>query len=265
MGYNPPMRRFKITLQYDGTRYNGWQIQRNGITIQGLIEDVIYRITRQRIKVIAAGRTDAGVHAIAQVAAFSIESSLTTEIFMAAMNAYLPRDIRVMSVEDVPLDFHPRYDAVGKRYFYLILNSHMSSVFLENFTWRIAEPLDIEAMKMASVYLTGEHDFSSFRASKCGAKTAVRYMANIDIQAIESIGFMTVSLHGPVIKVSMEANAFLRHMVRNIVGTLVEVGRGRIKPDTVKEILELKDRRLSGPTAPAKGLFLERICYYPGT
>lgn len=268
------MRNIKLIIQYDGTDYSGWQIQRRGLpedkTIQGVLQDAIASVTGERLNVIGAVRTDAGVHAIGQVASFRTQSRLDVDTLHRAINARLPRDIRVIGLEECPLDFHPRYSAKGKSYFYII--SKVYSIFLRRYSWHIPHTLNCDLMREVGAYLIGEHDFSSFRAAGCGSKNPVRMISYIEISEFPSVEFMAFNINtgvpkkslgcpAPVIKISISANAFLRHMVRNIVGTLVQVGRGKVSPSRIVDILRLKDRRLSGPTAPAKGLFLERVIY----
>ncbi len=255
------MRRIKLTIQYDGSAYSGWQIQPSGTTIQGLLQDCIYRLTGERVNVVGAGRTDAGVHAVEQVAAFDSGSRLHIDVMKRALNALLPHDIRVMGIGEAEKDFHPRYGARSKRYTYIIADMKDVPVFVNRFVWWIRFPLDVDAMRNASGHLAGRHDFSSFRGSGCGAKSPLREISLLDVGRSHEISFLFMRFQGDFIRVTMEADAFLRHMARNIVGTLVEVGRGRIKPERVKDILEMKDRRLSGPSAPAGGLFLEKIIY----
>lgn len=255
------MRALKLTTQYDGTNYNGWQIQPNGITVQEILQKNIKKITGEDVKVIGAGRTDAGVHAIEQVASFKTSSGLEPGIIKRALNANLPADIRIIDACDVELDFHPRYDARSKIYFYIISNSHIISPFLYRYAWKIPHKLNFEEMEYASEFLKGRHDFSAFRASGCSAKNPVRTVLNITMKRLDAIHFMDVLFHGDFIRVSIEADAFLRHMARNIVGTVIEVGRGKIKPEEIKKVIASKDRRLAGPTAPARGLFLEKVSY----
>jgi len=255
------MRRIRLTLQYDGSAYNGWQVQPSGSTIQGLLQDCIHRLTGERVKVIGAGRTDAGVHAIEQIAAFDSGSGLCTDVMKRALNALLPEDIRVAGVSEVGADFHPRYSAQSKRYVYLIANMTDVPVFLRGYVWWIRFPLDIAAMRTASASFLGSHDFSSFRGAGCGAKSPVRSVSCLEAERFREAAFLFTTFQGDFIRVSIEANAFLRHMVRNIVGTLVEVGRGKTEPPRVKAILEARERKAAGPTAPAGGLFLEKIIY----
>jgi len=269
------MRNIKLFIQYDGTNYSGWQIQASGverqalsakgkkniITIQGLLQEAIKKITGEDVKLIGAGRTDAGVHAIEQVASFKTLSNLPADIIKRALNATLPDDIRILNACDAELDFHPRYNAKSKIYFYIISNSHVISPFLYRYAWKIPHKLNFEKMKLASEFLKGMHDFSAFRASGCSAKNPVRTVFDISIERSDSIHFIDIPFAGNFLKIRIEADAFLRHMVRNIVGTIVEIGKGKIKSENIREIINSKDRRLAGPTAPARGLFLEKINY----
>ncbi|HBH62906.1 MAG TPA: tRNA pseudouridine(38-40) synthase TruA [Nitrospiraceae bacterium] len=255
------MRHIKLTLQYDGTNYSGWQVQINAATIQGHLEDIILAITGEHSRVTGAGRTDAGVHALEQVAVFKTESRLDADILQRAINAHLPPDIRLMKAMECDEGFHPRYDAKSKTYSYVISGMDAYSVFLTRYSWNVRCQLDIEAMKEAAHYLRGTHDFSSFRASGCSSRHPVREITGINISAMNAIEFIDFRLDIPVIKIGITATAFLRHMARNIVGTLVEAGRNKLTPSRVKEILDARDRRLAGKTAPACGLFLEEIYY----
>lgn len=259
------MRNIILDIQYDGTNYNGWQVQScnnsNIITIQGVLMGAIYKLTGRHCEVTAAGRTDAGVHALSQIASFKTSSGLKTEIIQKALNANLPYDIRILEVIDKDMAFNPRFDAKSKVYCYLISNLAVVSPFMARYSWNIPYKLDIEAMISAVRFLIGKHDFSSFRGSGCGAKNTQKNILSISIEALDKIDFMTFSLKGNFIKISVEADSFLRHMVRNLVGTILEVGRKRWKPEDMEKILSSKDRRLAGQTAPARGLFLEKIDY----
>jgi tRNA pseudouridine38-40 synthase len=255
------MRAIKLLLEYDGTSYQGWQSQRSGSTIQDIISSTIGSITGERIRLIAASRTDAGVHAMGQVAAFSTGSDLPADVLKRALNANLPLDIRVLSADETHPTFHPRYDATKKKYFYIIRLSIDGSAFFSRYTWHVRTALDTDAMHTAAEHLSGEHDFSAFRGAGCSAKTTVRTISTIRVSALDSLDFMTISILGSYIKITIEANAFLRHMVRNIVGTLVEVGRGRISAGDIPDILASRDRTKAGPTSPASGLFLEKVFY----
>lgn len=255
------MKKFKLLLEYDGTAYQGWQVQENRLTIQGVIEDRIFKITGEQSRVIGASRTDAGVHALGQVAAFRTESRFDPETIKKALNALLPQDIRVLDASEVDDSFNPRDSAVKKSYFYIIANQRESSAFLYRYAWLVQQQLNLKSMIDAAQILIGEHDFSSFRGTGSSTKNPVREVFSLSIERFEKLDFMTASLDGKFIKLRIEANGFLRHMVRNIVGTLVEIGRGRFTADRIKEILESRDRKLAGPTAPARGLSLERIVY----
>ena len=255
------MRKIKLTLQYDGTDYSGWQVQVKETTIQGLLEHALAEITGSPTRVTGAGRTDAGVHALEQTAVFNTESDLQPDVFLRALNARLPDDIRVIASAEVPEDFHPRYSARNKTYSYLISCHVPYSVFLKRYSWHVSYPLNCDAMKEAGGYLIGKHDFSSFRASGCSSKHPVRDISELRVRKLDSVDFMGFRFNVPVVKITITANAFLRHMARNIIGTLVEVGKGKIVPAKMKEILEAKDRKIAGKTAPARGLFLEKITY----
>ncbi len=255
------MRHIRLTIQYDGTNYSGWQVQKNGTTIQGLLENALFTITGVQTRVTGAARTDAGVHALEQVASFKTESPLKSQVLLKAINGNLPQDIRVINTEDCHHDFHPRYDAKNKTYSYIISKTGPYSVFLERYSWNMPYRLKCDAMREAAKYLAGEHDFSCFRASGCSSKHPVRTIHKIEVSELSSVEFIGLQFQSPIIKISITACAFLRHMVRNIVGTLVEIGREKSPPEKMKEILKSKDRRTAGKTAPAQGLFLEKIEY----
>ncbi|HBR22387.1 MAG TPA: tRNA pseudouridine(38-40) synthase TruA [Nitrospiraceae bacterium] len=255
------MKNIRLLIEYDGTNYHGWQRQKGHATLQEIIEDRLFRITGERAALISASRTDAGVHAIGQVASFKTNSHLEPLILRWALNATLPEDIRILNAEGTAEAFHPRYDALSKSYFYIISNTIFSSVFLYRYAWRVPYSLDLDEMKKAGDSLLGRHDFSAFRGAGCGAKSTVREITSLSIEKVSSIDFMTAKINGNFIKITVEANAFLRHMVRNILGTLVEIGRGEMTLNSVSEAIKLKDRKKTGPTAPAHGLFLEKVSY----
>lgn len=258
------MRHVRLVIEYDGTNYRGWQSQKEGGTIQDIIGEAIAATTGKRPRLTGASRTDAGVHALGQVAAFSTDSRLRPEVIMRALNAKLPPDIRILLAEETGADFHPRYCAQQKSYVYIISRSGSHSAFLSRYCWTIPYTLNLDEMGKAASLLIGEHDFSSFMGSGCSSKHQVRRIHTLQITRLPDISFMTASMRGDYIKIRIEANAFLRHMVRNIVGTLVEVGRSRITVAACREILASRDRTKAGPTAPARGLFLERIIYQEG-
>jgi len=253
-GVDDALRCIKLTLAYDGSHYLGWQKQPQGKTIQGVLEEALQQLTGAPTRVLASGRTDVGVHALGQVAAFRTKSRLSCAVIQRAINALLPPDIVVLSVEEAPLSFHPIRDARRKRYRYLIWDSPLKPVFLRQYVWFFGKPLDEQAMAVAASYLVGEHDFSAFETSGAKRKTSVRTVYEISLArrhpALPSL-----------ITIEIEANGFLYNMVRNIVGSLVEVGRGAYAPAWMHQVLLRKDRRLAGPTAPGSGLFLVGVSY----
>jgi tRNA pseudouridine38-40 synthase len=255
------VRKIKLLLEYDGTAYQGWQIQKTGLTIQGILEEKIVTITGNRSGVIGASRTDAGVHALGQVATFRTESKLNSETIKRALNALLPGDIRILDVSDVDDSFHPRNDVRRKSYFYIISNQKKPSAFVNKYALTVRQFLDFKSMGEASHILAGRHNFSSFMGAGSDIKDPVRELFSLDIEKLEEMNFMTASIIGKFIRIRIDADGFLKHMARNIVGTLVEIGRGRIPPHHMEKILKSHDRKLAGPTAPAHGLFLEKIEY----
>lgn len=244
------MNKIRVTLEYDGTNYAGWQWQPDEPTLQGALEEAIRKTSGEEIRVTASGRTDAGVHAYGQVVSFKTESGIDARGWQGALNHFLPDDIRVLDASEAPPDFSARHSARGKRYEYIVFNRHVPSPLMKNRAWHVGTALDVGTMMAAAGHLLGEHDFSSFQAAGCSANHAIRELRTLDISA-----------EGELIRFSLEASAFLRHMVRNMVGTLVEVGRGRFAPDDVKRILEARDRTRSGPTAPPQGLYLVKVIY----
>lgn len=256
------MRNIKLTLEYDGTDFSGWQSQAQGErTVQSVLTDAVQELTGDRPALAAAGRTDAGVHALGQVASFWTASVLPEETIMRALNAHLPPDVRVSKAEEVDGSFHPQYSARAKRYFYLISGTGYVSPFAWRYMWHFPLRLDASRMAAASEHLLGEHDFSAFMAAGSGAKGTVRKISRCMVVETEGIVFFGAKLEGRFVRVSIEGTGFLRHMVRNIVGTLVDVGRGARDADSVREVIMSKDRGTAGPTAPAKGLFLEKVIY----
>jgi tRNA pseudouridine38-40 synthase len=241
---------FKLILEYDGTNYHGWQIQPNLPTIQGILESTISRVAQHDVNVTGAGRTDAGVHALGQVANFSTSARLSTEEWLRALNGLLPPDIAVLSVEAVPDTFHARFDAKSKLYRYLLLTRVHRSALSRSKVLHHPHPLDLDAMEAAARALIGTHDCSSFQGSPTDTENPVC-----------TITKLTVDRFGDEVIFEVEANRFLKQMVRNIVGTLLEVGRGKLKAGEVAEILAVKDRTKAGPTAPAHGLYLVKVDY----
>ncbi len=246
------MRNIKLTIQYDGTNYFGWQRQKNTpLTIAEILGKILKKILREEIKLIAAGRTDAGVHARAQVVNFTTASSITVLRLRQSLNSLLPEDIRIVKAQDVSSDFNSRYSAKSKTYRYTILNSYSSDVFLRRYVNHFSRfRLDVSAMRKASSILVGSHDFSSFKRTDKLKKTTVRELKEIKIIK-----------NGALIHIEVTANSFLYHMVRNIAGTLIEIGKGKLAPESLKKILQAKDRKRAGPTAPACGLCLMKVKY----
>jgi tRNA pseudouridine38-40 synthase len=255
------MRYIRLLMEYDGTGYHGWQSQKSGGTIQDIISEKIRSITGEEVRLTGASRTDAGVHALGQVAVFGTDSRLEPDVVMRALNSKLPADIRIMDAGEIDSNFHPRYGATRKSYFYIFSEDRRHSAFLHRYVWYVHSALNTELMAKAASLVVGEHDFSSFRGSGCGAKHPVRTVYEAEISILDEMIFMTASLTGNFIKFRIEGNAFLRHMVRNIAGTLVEVGKGKMSIEAFQGVLKARDRTLAGPTAPAQGLFLERILY----
>jgi tRNA pseudouridine38-40 synthase len=247
------MPRLKLTLEYEGTAYVGWQVQPNGVSIQSVVEKALLTLLGEPVQVASAGRTDAGVHALGQVAAFTTTRTLPLKAYERGLNGILPPDIAVVKAEEVPLEFDPRRWATGKRYRYQLSNRRGRAPLRRLTHWELFTPLDVEAMQRAAQQLIGRHDFSAFRASDCEAKTPVRELREVTISRRE----------GEVLWFELEGTAFLKHMVRNVVGTLVEVGRGKRPEAWVREVLESRDRTRAGPTAPAQGLMLVEVTYGP--
>jgi len=245
------MRNIRLVIEYDGTNYQGWQVQLKGQTIQGVIEEKLALLTGDKINLIGSGRTDAGAHAFGQVANFKTQTEMDICSIQRALNSLLPSDIAIRKAEEVEESFHARIQSESKVYEYRILNRDLRSVFHRGYAWHIPQKLDLEEMKKAAQSLAGEHDFSSFRSVGSPTRTSVR--------RVISIGWRR-SRDG-LICFEIEANGFLKQMVRAMVGTLVEVGKGKIGSEEFRGILESRDRKKAGPTAPAHGLFLREVKY----
>ncbi|RLB81255.1 MAG: tRNA pseudouridine(38-40) synthase TruA [Deltaproteobacteria bacterium] len=245
-------RNFKLVIEYDGTAYHGWQRQNNTPTVQGAIEAALEAMTGRSVVVIGSGRTDAGVHATGQVANFCIETRLTSDVFANGLNSLLPPDIVVKDCVGIDESFHARYDARSKVYDYRILNRPIPAALFRQYAWHIKKSLDLEAMKRAILWLKGQHDFSAFEAAGSPRSHAVRTVMGVNLTEKDENGYVIFSI---------EADGFLRHMVRNIVGTLVDVGLRKISPEAFRNILMSKDRNQAGITAPAHGLFLRQVKY----
>jgi tRNA pseudouridine38-40 synthase len=245
------MRNFKMIVEYDGTAYCGWQRQENGLTIQDVLEEAIQLITGEKVTVIGSGRTDAGVHALNQVAHFKSNSILPLNKIYRGMNSALPPDIVVKEMEEVAEEFHAQHDVKSKVYFYKICNQPLSPALGRNYFWHIRFPLDLARMRKAAQFLIGTHDFSCFCATGTHVKDRVRTIMDIEIETCED----------GLLQITVESQGFLKYMVRNIIGTLVEVGRGKRKPEEMKVIIESRNRKSAGVTAPACGLFLKEVKY----
>ncbi|MBP8985139.1 MAG: tRNA pseudouridine(38-40) synthase TruA [Syntrophobacterales bacterium] len=245
------MKNLKMVLEYDGTAYYGWQRQVGVRTIQETVEGRILLMTRERVTLIGSGRTDAGVHALRQVANFRTATHLSEETLLRGLNSLLPRDIVVKEITEVDEEFHSQYDAKSKVYEYRIFNSPTRTALLRNYCWHVYGHLDLEAMKEAAGMLPGRRDFSSFCASGHESKSMVREVFDCRLES---------DCKGMVF-FSVEADGFLRYMVRNIVGTLVDVGKSKLSPEGFRQVMKAKDRRKAGVTAPPNGLFLVDVKY----
>ena len=254
-------RTIRITLEYDGTRYSGWQRQRGAITIQQAVEEVLQQLFQQKIRIEGSGRTDAGVHALGQVASFKIDAAhdrgilkrgarLNRGRLMLALNSLLPDDIVVTDAREVPPNFHARHSAKKKRYSYYILNRRYSSAIHRERCYFYPSHLNLNLLRRASKVLTGKHSFRAFASESFKKKSYVRNLTRLSIRR-----------HGDLLKFTFEADGFLYNMIRNIVGTLLEAGRGKISAADVRRILHSEKRHLAGPKVPAHGLYLEKVSY----
>ena len=245
------MRNFKLTIEYDGSRYQGWQrLPGTDRTIQGKLEQALSRLLEDPVELSGSGRTDAGVHAMGQVASFHSRTDLSCEALLIRLREVLPEDIGVLSVEEMPPRFHARLHATGKHYRYRIWNSGQPCVFERKYVYVLPQPLDLTRMRKAAEFLTGTHDFRSFCAKKSDKKSTVRTVETIEITKA-----------GEEIRLDFVGNGFLYQMVRILTGTLIEVGQGIRKPESMPSLLEAEDRALAGYTVPAKGLCLMEVSY----
>ena len=245
------MIRYKLTLEYDGRAFVGWQRQTNGLSVQAALEEAVLRFCGETVAAVAAGRTDAGVHATGQVAQIDLAREIPTDTLRNALNFHLkPLPAAVLAAEPAPEGFHARFSAVLRRYRYRIVNRRAPLVLDVGRAWRVPQPLDAEAMHSAAQHLVGRHDFTSFRASLCQAPSPLK---TLDLLAVER--------QGEEIVVRTEARSFLHHQVRNMVGSLKLVGEGRWSDADLVRALEARDRRAAGPTAPATGLYLIEVRY----
>lgn len=245
--------KYKMIIAYDGTNYGGWQVQPNAVSIQSLIEQSLSTILRKQIPVFGSGRTDAGVHAIGQIAHFSFDAPIDTQKTFASLNGLLPQDIRIVSLEETSHDFHARYSAASKTYHYRLHLDPIPDPFKRRYAYHVPHPVDLSLLKEAAAHFIGTHDFTSF-ANEPGrgtaAKDAVRTLYRLDV--IEEAGGARLEFQG---------DGFLYKMVRNIVGTLLDICAGKIAKDQIPAILSAKDRRLAGRSAPPHGLYLIEVIY----
>jgi tRNA pseudouridine38-40 synthase len=244
------MHTIKLTISYDGTNYAGWQIQPNGLAIQQVLEETLAKILGAPARVYSSGRTDAGVHAEGMVAMFRTDREIPLSAFSYGLNALLPPDIAVRAAEDAPMEFDPRRDAKGKHYRYTILNAPRRLPLCRLYAWHLRGDLDIGAMREAARQMTGEKDFAAFRTSGCASRTTIRNVFSVDILR-----------DGEFLQVDVKGSGFLRNMVRIMVGTLVEVGQGKIRPGAIPALFKKENGRTAGMTAPAHGLCLVEVYY----
>jgi tRNA pseudouridine38-40 synthase len=244
------MRTIKLTIEYDGTNYSGWQVQPNGLAVQQVLEETLLQFLGEAVRLRSSGRTDAGVHAHCMVATFTTTRNLPLRAFVEGANRFLPPDIAILTASEVPEGFQPIQDALTKHYRYTIYNAQIRSPLRRFSTWHVREPLNLPAMKEAARQFAGRHDFSSFRASNCAAKTTER--------RIDSV---SVNQERDLITIDVIGEGFLKNMVRVMAGTLVDIGRGRFTPGHIAWLLKNPDRKKAGVTAPACGLCLIDVTY----
>ncbi len=244
------MRNIKLTIEYDGTSYGGWQKQKNNRTIQQCIEEAIRLLTGEEVELIGSSRTDAGVHAKGMVANFITNSQIPADKFREAINTKLPDDIGIIKSEEVDRNFHSRYDSKGKTYCYTLVNRYEKVCIGRNYVYQVRDELNYNLMKEAAKYFLGKHDFKAFKTNGSSVKTSVRTINGLELE-----------LKGDVIKIFVSADGFLYNMVRIIVGTLIEVGKGKIKPEDIESIIKNGDRSKAGPCVPPNGLVLEKVFY----
>ena len=262
------MRNIRLVLSYDGTAYAGWQVQPKLPTVQGAVEAAIKKLTGEELRILAAGRTDAGVHALGQVANFRTQSPIPPGKWRAALQTKLPPDIVVRHSDEVPHDFHATFSAVSKRYRYVIHNSAITDPFVRRYAWSIYQPLDVEAMHAAAKVLVGRHNFRSFESHWPNKATSVRTVSSIEVYRASRWSLWSSEREpnrgmgdGEFVCLEIEADGFLYNMVRAITGTLLNVGRGTWSAMDVERVLRAEDRAIAGGTAPAWGLFLVRAVY----
>ena len=244
------MRNIKLTIEYDGTSYGGWQKQKNNRTIQQCIEEAIKLLTGEEVELIGSSRTDAGVHAKGMVANFITNSKIPADKFREAINTKLPDDIGIIKSEEVDKNFHSRYDSKGKTYCYTLVNRYEKVCLGRSYVYQVRDELNYNLMKDAAKYFLGKHDFKAFKTNGSSVKTSVRTISGLELE-----------LKGDVLKIFISTDGFLYNMVRIIVGTLIEVGKGKIKPEDIESIIRNGDRSKAGPCVPPNGLVLEKVFY----
>jgi tRNA pseudouridine38-40 synthase len=245
------MPRYRLTLEYDGAPFVGWQRQDNGPSVQGALEDAIFKLSGERVTVTGAGRTDAGVHALGQVAHFDLVKDFQGDTIRDALNYHMrPAPVSVLEAQAAPADFHARFSATARHYLYRVLCRRAPPALERGHVWHVMRELDAEAMHVAAQTLVGQHDFTTFRAVECQAKSPVKTLDRLDVSRV-----------GEEIHVNASARSFLHHQVRSMVGTLKLAGEGKWKPRDVASALAARDRSLCGPVAPSEGLYLTRVDY----
>ena len=262
------MRNIRLIIEYDGTNYHGWQVQPGLRTIQGMLEAKLSMITKADVTLYGAGRTDSGVHALGQVANFRTDSRMTQEEFKMALNSVLPRDIVIKHAEEVAEEFHARYSAIGRTYRYTILNGITPSAFLRNYTYIVYKTIDVDGMADACEALLGTHDFSSFASTGDPVQSFVRTVtdARVSETVLGQAGvplqlFPYTTIEYRLVHFHIEANGFLKSMVRAIAGTLLEIGKSKMAPEKMQKVIEARNRSAAGPNLPSKGLCLVRVDY----
>jgi len=246
------MRNIKLTIQYDGTNFHGWQIQKSERTVQGEISAALKKIFKRKIVLVGSGRTDSGVHALGQVASFKVKSAMSCPELLRALNANISEDTAITAVKNVPLEFNAQFSAKRKTYCYSINNSAIRPCLDRNFVQHVPYKLNLHKMRQAIKFLKGRHDFRSFTATDSSSQNE---------NTVRKITRLTIKKEGKLLKITIEANGFLYKMVRNIIGTLLDVGRGKLDPKKITTIIKARDRRLASKTAPAKGLCLMKVIY----
>lgn len=252
---SPLRRRFRLTLEYDGSGFSGWQLQARGVTVQGVLEAALERLCGHPVRVIGAGRTDSGVHATGQVAHFDTTTPRSPETIVRALNTMTPRQLAVLSAEAVRSGFHARNKAIYRQYDYRILTRRPPPALELGRVWHLPHPLDVDAMRAAAAHLSGTHDFSAFRAATCQASSPIKTVSCVQVERVPSAPY------GAEVRIRIGADAFLQRMVRSLVGGLVEVGRGRWSPGRFQSVLASRDRQMAPATAPACGLYLTLVRY----